>query len=226
MKYTHLCQEMNDLIVKTPSDLDDIPSSLAELIDYKFPQVHATKIFQALHSGKSIGERLAVDKGELLYFYPGLDLYYTFSIGGRVFAFINKIAFNWTEGRKKTLKRRFLRLPTSDTEHMVKHIENIHKISSRVISSMRVIPSMAKGVFTVHMRDLTTPFAEIECTNNTKETIVIPLKFIQDAVKLGLKPVDQFMYAGQHIILFVNSDNTARVMYVGHRLSDSLFSLG
>lgn len=215
---------MKDL-VKHDKDLtlDDIPSSLTELISYKFPPVSAGRVFSALHSGRSIGTRLAVDRGELLYFYPGLQLHYTFSIGGRVFAFINKVSLTWTDRRKTTLKRRFFQLPTQDTEHLVQHIHNLYDMTVKHTMGGRVHPELASGTFTVHMRDLVTPFVEVGRTQKG-EILVIPLEFIRDAVKLGLTPIADLRYAGQYILLFVNEDCTVRLLYVGHLLQDSLFT--
>jgi hypothetical protein len=212
-------------IVKKESEIAVSSRDIASLHEYlqrnNGMKNVAVKIFSDIHSSKGIGDMIVSERDHTLYHYNGNSIYYVFSIGGRVIVIITRPALPMTQSRKKLIKNRFLALDPVADKHMVDHFENLIGMSGTRHHSA-ITRSFAAGVFTVHMRDLYTPFVEIGQSDNIP--LVIPMNFLIKASGSSLLPSTTIKYAGQHITVFTNDDYTVRVLYVSHLLDDSLFT--
>jgi hypothetical protein len=183
----------------------------------------ALRIFAELHSNSGLGREIApVDTDNTLYYYGEHDIYYIFAIGGRIISMLAKPSLLMTTARRKLIKTRFLSLDTAADAHLIEHFHNLIDLSSSKCNTNSLILNIIGGQFTVHMKDLKTPYIEIGKVNN--DILVIPMNFVIRAGQLALLPVNILHYAGQYIIVFANDDYTARLLYVGYILKDSLFT--
>jgi len=180
----------------------------------------ALRVLNDLHASKGIGKSLIKESNTTRYIYAMDDNFYVFSYGGRLIALLSKPAIPMTRSRQNLLDKRFLALDKDKDRHLIKHFEQLIKISS---GRNDPLPNdFRHGKFITYMLDLKTPFIEIH--SNDEETVVIPLDFIKEAASIGLLPQSIIHYAGQYIVLFTSEDYTVRVLYVSYLLTESLFT--
>jgi len=179
------------------------------------------QILTDLHSNKGIGKLFVKESNDTLYYYPSNKLYYVFSVGGRLISVMAKPTIPMTQSRRRVIRKRFLVVDDKEDEHLIKHFENLIRLST-TRQHTSITRTFAAGIFTVHMRDLATPFIEIGVSGDSP--LVIPMQFVMNAAELGMIPITSINYAGQTVVIFANDDYTVRLLYVSHLLTDSLFT--
>ncbi len=197
-------------------------ASLHEYLQANTSQINvASRLLTDLHSNKGTGKIFVSETNNILYYYGGNSIYHVFSRGGRYNLFMVRPALALTASRTKIIHKRFLSVNNQSEDHLVNHFERMIELSgAKEFSDLS--RSLIQGEFTVHMRDLQTPFIEIG-KDEKGIPLVVPLDLITALASLNVLPHTSVKYMGQHILLATNEDYTIRTLYASHLLDDKLF---
>jgi len=177
-------------------------------------------LLRALETGKGIG-KCVPSENHVLYYCNDNPLYHVFSNGGRAILIIARASVFFSNHRENSIRKRFLLINQETNTELTTHFQNLIKLSSSR-QDWHIHQDFVKGSFTVHMKDLMTPYIEIGRTT-AGTPLVVPAWILSSLVESSTIPLSVITYCGQKVLIAANDDFTVRVAYVSHILEDTLF---